>query len=389
MKRLPPPTSLALALTLPVVLAACVANGPLEVSWQPVVCYQARAAVERIRCGRPDASDPALQAVSVDQIGDVALMRFAAGVPRADLIYQHGCELTGLALGDIDPAVPGEEIYVGGFASGTGREGQGGAVVQLVVSAGPHGGTAVRRIYEGAAYVHSIERVEPQAPGAGRQLLVSTYDGEIHLLTPVAGNGPWQDRLIHREPPSDDPEALKVKDAAFLRDPGGRPPHEVLVAFKTSRLLHLDLDRPQEARSIHEEPGGLSRVTPDPDGGAYVTGYFGRVLHFVRSPEGLKLEVVEQEGTDSGLRGLVLGTFPVTGGEAQMVVFGFHKLARALVQRLGVLDPVTLYVDLDRGHTIEAADLVPGNAADELLLGGYSQRVTMLVSTALKDRSAR
>jgi hypothetical protein len=371
--------SLVLLPALALGLAACAATGSGEPAWEPVVCYEASAAVERIRCGHPDPADVGLQAVSVDQAGDVALVRFPGGAPRARVIYRHGCELTGLAISDIDPAVPGEEIYVGGFASGEGREGVGGAVLQLVVTAGAQA-ARVRRIWEGPAYVHSVERVEPQSAGEGPRLLVATYEGELHLLAPTAGDGPWADRLLHREPPSDDPEAVKIKDVGFLRDPSGRPPHEALVAFKTGRLLLLDLTHPERARTILDEPGGLSRVTPDADGGAYVTGYFGRVLHYTRAADGLQLEVVDQEGADSGLRGVVLGDFPVDGTTAHLVLFGFHKLCRALVPRQGVLDPVTLYVDVDRGHTIEAADLVPGNGADELLLGGYSLRMTMLVA---------
>jgi hypothetical protein len=35
--------------------------------------------------------------------------------------------------------------------------------------------------------------------------------------------------------------------------------------------------------------------------------------------------------------------------------------------------------DADRGHAIAAADLVPGNAGDEIVAGGYSGRMVLLV----------
>lgn len=368
----------ALTLALAVGATACASMGSGEVAWKPVVCYQAKGAIERIKCGHPDAGDPNLQAVSVDQAGDVALMHFRGSEVSSQVIYSNTSELTGLSISDLDPAVPGEEIYVGGYSGGTGMEGTGGQVLQLVLQPGSKGKARVRQIFSGPVYIHSVERVEPQAAGEGPKLLVSTYDGSIHLLTPTA-SGPWDDRVLHTEPPSDDPDAVKIKDVGFLRDPSGRAPHEALVAFKTGRLLQIDIDHPGDAHYILDEPGGLSRITPDPDGGAYVTGYFGRLMHWVPGANGLEMTVIDQEGVDSGLRGVVLGDFPVDGTVAHKVVFGFHKLCRALVPRLGVLDPVTLYVDIDRGHTIEAADLVPGNGADELLLGGYSLRVTMLV----------
>jgi hypothetical protein len=376
-------TSLTALLSCVSAWTAGCASGPAKAAaqdvWRPVVCYEARAAVERVRCGRPDADDPGLQAVSVDQAGDVALVHVRNGVPSSEVLLRHGAELTGLLLAGVDPAAPGEEIYVGGYARGDGREGTGGAVLQIVLPRGPKREPIVRRVYEGPAFVHSIERVEPQAKGDGTRLLVSTYAGEILALTPAPGAGPWPSRVLHSEPAGADPEAPKIKDAAFLRDPAGRAPHEALVAFKTGRLMLLDLDHPEAARVLLDEPGGLSRVTRDDTTGAYVTGYFGRVLHVHRAPDGFQIAAIEQEGTDSGLRGVVLGEFPAAGHMAHLALFGFHKLCRALVPRLGVLDPVTLYVDIERGHTIEAADLVPGNGADEILLGGYSKRVTLLV----------
>ena len=367
-------------------LVGCATMTRPEVRWEPVVLYEGGAAFERLRTGRPDASDPSLQIVGVDQGGDVVHVHWDGGAPRSQVVYRHTAELTGLVLCDADPSVPGEEIYAGGYASGEGRAGKGGAVVQIVLT--PQG-PRTKRIFEGGAYVHAIEAVEPASPGEPRRLLVCTYAGEVHLVTPAAGDGHWPSRLLYRDPPSADVEVPKIKDAGFLRDPSGRAPHEVLVVMKMGRTILLDIDQPETARLVHEETGGLSRVTADESGGAYVTGYFGRVLHFVRDGAGLRVEVMEQEGVDSGLRGFVTGRFPLPGSSGEVAPFaihGFHKLVRALVQRQGVWDPVTLFVDVDRGHTMLAADLVAGNDADEIVMSGYSKRITALLAQRGRGR---
>jgi hypothetical protein len=199
----------------------------------------------------------------------------------------------------------------------------------------------------------------------------------------VPGEGPWNDRLIFTDPDaaSPDVERPKMKDAGFLVDPSGRAPHEALVVFKTGRTLYVDVDRPETARFVHDEPGGLSRVCPDADGGAYVAGYAGRVLHFVRDGNGFKVEAIDHEGPDSGLRGVALGRFPLPqGGVAPLAVFGFHRLCRALSQREGAWDTTTLFRDVERGHVLEACELVAGNDADELVLAGYSNRIVVLVA---------
>lgn len=361
-------------------LVGCASMNRSAVRWEPVVAYEGGAAFERLRVGRPDASDPSLQVVGVDQAGDVVHVHYDGGEPRARVLYRHGAELTGLVIADVDASVPGEEIYAGGYAKGDGREGTGGAVLQIVLTTD---GTRVRRVFECGAYVHAIECLEPSAPGEPRRLLVGTYAGEVHLVTPAAGDAPWTSRLLYRDPASADPEVPKIKDIGLLADPAGRAPHEALVVMKMGRAVLLDVEHPETAHLVHQETGGLARVTPDDAGGAYVVGYFGRVMHFVRDGAGFRIDVLDQEGTDSGLRGFARGRFPLPGaggGAAPFAIFGFHRLCRALVLREDVWDPVTLYRDTERGHTLIAADLVPGNDADELVMSGYSKRITVLVA---------
>jgi hypothetical protein len=353
--------------------------GDAAVAWDAVCAWEGDAAIEKIRAGRPDPADPALQLIAVDQAGTVVHVGFAGGTPRSEVVYRHGVELTGIAVGDVDPGVPGEEVYVGGYAEGQGREGTGGAVVQIVL--GP-GGPRTRRVWQGDAYVHAMERVAPARTGEPVRLLVTTYAGEIRLLTPQPGDAPWEDRVVFRDTPSGDPEALKMKDVTLLRDASGRPPHVAMAAMKTGRVVVADLDDPASARLVHEEPGGLSRVSADAAGGAFLSGYFGRILHLVPDGAGFRADAIHHEAKDSGLRGASLGEFPVAGGPATLATFGFFGLCRVLTPRNGAWDATTLWRDTDRGHALEAADLIPGNGGDELALGGYSKRLTILVPRA-------
>lgn len=350
--------------------------GGADVRWDATVAWQGDASIERIRAGRPDRNDPKLQLVGVDQAGNVIRVRFDGEATTSDVIYRHGAELTGVAIGDVDPSFAGEEIYVGGYAGGSGREGTGGAVMQIVFGATE---VEVRRVWVGDSYVHAIEPVKPAKAGDPVRLLVTNYAGELRLLTPGAKAGPWTDRLIYRDAPSADPEVLKIKDVTLLRDAAGRPPHVAMVAMKTGRVLVVDLDRPSDAKLVHVEEGGLSRVSADAEGGAFLSGYAGRILHLTKDGDGFKVAAIHHEAKDSGLRGAGLGRFPVAGGEASIATFGFFEFCRVLTPRLGAWDATTIYRDAGRGHALEAADLVPGNDADEIAIGGYSNRITVLV----------
>ncbi|MFN0241693.1 MAG: hypothetical protein ACKVWV_02275 [Planctomycetota bacterium] len=377
-------------------LLACMslASCATTIEWQPLVVHRTHGSIERIRCGRPDGTDAKLQAVSVDQAGDVALIQFDRDEPRAEILYRNGAELTGLTIADVDPSAPGEEIYAGGYLPGGEGAERGGGVYQIVVTPSSSARAQVRQVYSGNAYVHSIERVPPQRAGDPARLLISTYGGEIRLLTPSSSDAPWDNRLLFALPQSDDPEANQAKDAAFLRSASGRPPHEVLVVFRSGRMLFLDLDRPESARIVHEEPGGLARVTPDEREGAYVIGYTGRVLHFHRDGDGFRYDAIDDEGVDSGLRGIVRGRFPSPhGGVTQLALYGYHKQCRILHPKcIGLradytqMDADTIYVDAERGHALEAADVVAGNDGDELLLGGASKQVTVLVAKHVREK---
>lgn len=309
---------------------------------------------------------------------------FRRGVaPAASVIYDNDrSEMTGLCIADADPSVPGEEIYGGCYEPG--KDGQGGNVVQVVRTAD---GWSTKRIFEAGAYVHAIAAVPPATPGGPVRLVAATYANELHVLTPAA-DGSWRPSLVYRgpqkfaDPLPKDPRP-RMKDVAILRDPSGRPPHEAMAVLAGGDAVYVDLDRPGSGKVITVEEGGWGRVCADEGTGAYACGYRGRIAHFTRDASNeFRMEILEQEGVDSGLRGMVTGRFPVPGlgGEvAPLATFGFYARCRLLMPRSGAWDPVTVCMDTGRGHSQAAADLVPGNDADELVIAGYSKRITVLV----------
>jgi hypothetical protein len=373
---------------LPVALVAgCATAGPAashSIVWEPIEVWRGDSAFERVEVGRPDASIPRPQIVGVDQAGHLVLADLgpAGGTPSGRVLYENRSEMTGLEVADVDPSVPGEEIYAGAYEPG--QDDVGGWVLEAVVDGDR---TKVRRVFTAGAYVHTIESVPPATPGGPRRLVVGTYAGEIHVLTPTPGEGEWEHRLVYRDPPVSDPRPKdprpRIKDLTLLRDPSGRAMHEVFAVFAGGRAVYADLDRPDSGVIVAEEDGGWGRACRDDATGAYACGYKGRVVHFTRdASNAFAAEVLEQEGTDAGLRGMVTGRFPLPGASdevAPLATFGFHRRCRAILPRAGAWDPVTLFTDTDRGHTLVAADLVPGNDADELVLSGYSKRILVLV----------
>lgn len=373
----------ALAAPIAIGLASACTSGESAragVRWEATTLWTGQGSFERLRVGRADVGHAI---VGVDQRGDVTLVRLHGDDARGQVVHAHGAELTGLAFGDVDPRVAGDEIYAGGDA----RDGGGGVVLQL---AREGDGWRARTVVDAGSYVHTIEVLEPEdgaSAGELRRLVIGTYAGEVRLLSPNGppnSGGTWTEEVVWRDAPGGEPQTHQIKDIALLR--GGAARRAALVVFRGGRALHLDLEHPADARVVHEEPGGLSRCLADGDGGAYAIGYTGRVLHLKRARAGFDVEVVCDEGAESGLRGIVAGRFPLSGGEATLAVFGYHALVRALVPPAstwssgGAWEASTLFRDDAKGHALAAAELVPGNDADELLIAGQGKRIVLLVA---------
>lgn len=345
--------------------------------WVATHVWQGAASVQRVAIGDADPAQPGLEVVGVDEAGGVIVGWPQVTPPTSREVARHGGRLTGLTVADVDPDVPGSEIYVGGFREAE----QDGAVVQVVLT--PEGARQ-RVVYGGPHFVHAVARLEPAPGSTTPRLLVTDYDGAAFVATPAAGDGPWPMVEVYREPPETGAEDRKVKDAAVLRTAPGGAAAGVFLALKGGRGVWLDPDQPGSARLVHEEPGGMGRVAADDHGGVFLCGYAGRVVHLTRAGEGFVGAVLFTETVGGGgLRGIGLGRLPLPGGgQAELAIYGYSKVCRLLASSGSVLDGPVIFEDVERGHGLAVGDVVPGNGADEVVLCGYANRITVLVHRA-------
>lgn len=347
-------------------LAACAtASAPEEgVVWASHVAWRGDGKVECVRVGDADAASAGPEVVGVDDVGRVVVVRFPS--MRGEEVWRHTARLTGLLVADVDPSVPGSEIYAGGHFEGE----SGGAVFQVVLV--PGAPARVRLVHRGAAFVHAMARIEPARAGEPPQLLVADYAATVHLATPAPGAGPWPTRVVHVEPPTDVVEGTEMKDAVAL---GGR---RAFVAVKSGRGVLLDLAA-GTAEAIHVEPGGIARAAADDAGRLWLAGTAGRAVLLERGDFGWRATPLFQD-TD-GLRGVALGSFPLAGGPARAAFFGYSRRCHLLRPVTPVAWEATPVLEhADRGHWLAAADLVPEAPGDELAIASYGGTVEILVS---------
>lgn len=350
--------------------------GKASAAWTAITAWQGDAPVLRVKTGRPDASTGGLQVVGVDDRGRVIHVRFDGETPTATVLHTHGVRFIGLAVADVDPRQPGEEIYAGGWLETADGKPRGGVVLQVRMTAQ---GPSVVEIGRGAGFVHAIEAVAAAGPDRPARLVVADYAGSVRTLTPTGTAGPWTDTRLHDEPASVGEEDRKAKEVAVLA-PTPRGERRAVVLFKGGRAVQVDVDVPGSGRTVHEEPGGLSRACDDGAGGCYVCGYAGRVVRLRADGPTLRADVVWTDPAKE-LRGVARGRFPLAGAEAgSLAVYGYSQVCRVLTTTGAAVVATDVFRDTANGHGLVSGDLLPTRDGDELVLASYSNRIVVLAA---------
>lgn len=268
-----------------------------------------------------------------------------------------GTWLGGLAHGDLDPRVPGAELYTGA---------QSGNVYQVRVY--PHGARDARLIaHLGGREIHTLVAL-PE-----RGLLVFTRPGGLWLLTPDGADGAWRELALGDLPG-------RVRDAEVVDIPGTGGP-AVLTAARNGELalLRLGADGPNW-ETIDRTPMGCGRLAWDPERPAVVYNGLddGRLLRHERLGDGSWRHETIYLGPQ-GVRGVAAGRFSAEPGVDETVaVFGYSGKVQLLSRRGAVWSVETIFEDRDQGHWLAAAEVDGRNGTRELLASGYGKRIVLL-----------
>jgi len=266
--------------------------------------------------------------------------------------------LGGLAHGDIDPRIDGEETYTGS---------QRGNLYQVV--AYPHRTIDYRLIahWDGLE-VHTIVAGDLDPVRPGKEMLVFTRPGGLFLVTPTGPHGTFETARL-------DGVASRVRDAELI--PGTRDIATVSVDG-TVRLLRLGAKGP-EWTDIHRDSMGAGRVALRPGEPLvlYTTHDDGRILRHERRAEGGWRSEPIYLGP-LGPRGIAAGRFDADPATETVAIFGYSGKVELLSKRGDRWEVETLFQDRDKGHWLAAAEVDGRNATSELISAGYSGRIVLL-----------
>lgn len=277
---------------------------------------------------------------------------------------EDGRWLGALACVDLDPRLPGPELYVGG---------QSGNLYQVVVHRdGPLEQRRIARFAGEELHTLVAGELDPRVPGA--VLLAFTGSGTAHRLRPGSQDGAFQVDVLIDLPG-------RVRDALVLEEgPGGS---RIALASRdgTLSILRIEAQGPR-LEVLHAEPMGVGRIArapARPDSGTvlYSTRDDGRVLRHAEGPDGV-FETTTIHVGPQGPRGLATGPFHDDPDLESVAVFGYSAEAVMLTREGELWRAETIFVDRDKGHWLSSAELDGRNGTRELLASGFGGRVVLL-----------
>lgn len=362
------------SLSLALFAAACQSTAPSPTAWTPETILDLGST--GIWCVKPYEIFPQYAEPELLALDDQGRAHVIVSYGGRWTTYTTGADGTWLGVStqaDVDPRIPGPELYSGA---------ESGRIWQLV--AHPQGVIDQRLVaqIDGRA-IHSLLSGDFDPARAGAELLAFTEPAELWLLTPRAERDGFDTRLL---------QTLKgrIRDAVLLPPAaeGSAGPAQALLASRAGELLLLSgLD---SLTVLDSAPQGVGRVCLAPrsnrsQGVAYFTREDGSILRLAWSEGRFGVAQRIYAGA-KGPRGIAAGRLDPDPARECVAIYGYsgrvELLRRPLAASGAASEPEwesqTLFVDRDKGHWLSAVELDGRNSTDELVCSGYAARVVLL-----------
>jgi len=339
------------------------ASPQADAPWSSHVVMTAPAKLGGCAVGDLDPAHPGNEIVSVCVTGEVFLSRPDRGRWVSEPIGKAEGELLQCAIGDADPTRPGNELLVVGMAAGTEDDGGPGRAYLVFREESESEGKArvtwkLEPLLEDGALIHSglIGDVDPDHDGD--EIAVAGFSKVVHLI--VRGASGWKISPICTLP---GPAKSMVAFAGGLA-----------VACADGSLIHLlKQDGSWKSHVLDKAARGYARL-----GGA------GNQLIAARDDGQLLLvtpdgEVTAIYGNDQKLRGAVLAELDPDSPGLEAATAGYDLKMSVIYPVEGEAGtewiPRVVHTDVDRFHHLAVGELDPESPGLEIVGCGYSGRV--------------
>ncbi len=342
-----------------------------EGEWTNRVLWESDAPVWSVLLADVLESRAGLEIVAMDDKGRGNLLFTGNNEAIPWLLLMDGRWLGTAVFGDADPFRPGSELYLAG-----GR----GNLYQVTML--PQGGFESRLIWFARDEIHTLVLDEVVPGHEGLDLIACTLRGGMYLLTPgdvedeFVPEGAWESRLIHMDPG-------RIRNVVVHDFDPTLAGKEMLFVSRSGRFSRLGWRCGKlEELLIFQDTQGLARLAlgkaAKGQPPVYTAGDDGRIFRYERNAVGLwQGRVIHKCGGPA--RGVATGRFTEEENAECVAVFSYSREVTLLVRHgeEEEFEPHTIYTDGDKGHCLAAVDF-DGRGLDEIIVCGYSGRVTLL-----------
>ncbi|MBX3461620.1 MAG: hypothetical protein KF830_00475 [Planctomycetes bacterium] len=346
---------------------ATTASRPLPAAngWSAREVHRADAGVWYARIESVVEANGQREIVLGDDKGRLVLLTGYSGQWTARDVVCDGQWVAPTAPADVDPRVPGRELYAAGRA---------GSVHQVTLRRQPFGQFRLesREIGHAAGEEFHAVLAADLVPGGASELLAFGVSGAVWALAAEGAEGAFGMRRVATLPG-------RVRDTIVVPGGGAALPH-VLAVTRSGHLLRLQLagDGAPHRVLLHEDCGlGRIAAAPDRPEVVYVARDDGVLLRLELDGDGLARREVVFVGPE-GLRGVAAGRFFADGREA-VAVYGYGRTVHLLSRTDGgAFTAEAVFTGAQRGHWLAVGELDGRNGTDELVAAGFDGQVVLL-----------
>jgi hypothetical protein len=349
------------------VLAAQTAATPLPAAagWSAQSIHQAAAGVWYLRVDQVVDAFGQPEVIATDDQGRLLVLSVYSGQWTVHAVTCDGLWLAPTGTADVDPRVPGREIYAGGRA---------GSLHQITLRPQPFAKFTLesREIGHAAGEEFHTVLAADLRPGGGDELWAFGVSGALYELAPDGADGAFTMRTLAVLPG-------RVRDAIVVSGADGGAP-SVLAVARSGHLLRLTANAAGVGvATVLREDCGLGRLAAarEATGVYYLTRDDGVVLRIAIAADGSVQRQPIFVGP-VGLRGVAAGRFCADGREA-LAVYGYGATVHLLSRRSdGTFGAEELFSGGQKGHWLTHGELDGRNGTDELVASGFDGQVVLL-----------
>lgn len=346
---------------------------PAAAGWQARLVHRGDAGVWYLHVAKVVPAYGQDEILAADDKGRLLVLSVYSGKWTATAVTPDGQWLAPTRPADVDPRVPGDEVYCGG---------KGGSVHRVTVRNLPFGKWALDTVeigHVGGEEFHAMlaADVDPAAPGC--ELLAFGITGAAYQLQP-SGDGDGFTMVRRCQLPG------RVRDTVVLPAANGSAPW-IVGASRSGDLVALRLGggAPEVATWLHEDCG-LGRIARGQPGPTerdvlYVTRDDGVLVRMARGADDRWSRAAIFAGPQ-GLRGVAAGRLFADGREA-VAVYGYGREVHVVSRAAGAAWQAELiFAGAQQGHWLALGELDGRNGTDELVASGFGGDVVLLARPA-------